>query len=158
MFLFRSFSCFRQVTAPSFAELFVLAWSKPRLFMLASVLSVLPYNVCQSSQLFRPYRLDSIDSASLPRPNSVGVPLRLPCVWTLANYAHKAGPFSKACPPVKSGPTCVCDLFPPLAMKFEEAGLKLLLQAETNHQHPFHELVRKRFTCVILILHACLCN
>lgn len=42
------------------------------------------------------------------------------------------------------GATCSCNRFPPLVSRLEGAARKLLLLAESNAQHPLHELVPGR--------------
>ena len=42
------------------------------------------------------------------------------------------------------GPDCKCDCFPALAVKLEEAAVKLLLASETNSDHVLHEYVPRR--------------
>ena len=41
-------------------------------------------------------------------------------------------------------PACECDSFPPLRLRFEDAAIKLLLQAEHNVGHPLHDRLPRR--------------
>jgi hypothetical protein len=42
------------------------------------------------------------------------------------------------------GPNCECNFFPPLASRFEDAAIQLLLRSESSVSHPLHDLVPER--------------